>query len=171
MNHLPDLTREQLLELLQDAAKNWLAHDGLWFQAVERAHGLEQAIELDAEAWRTFTVIEARRIMARLDLKPGGGLKALERALGFRLYSFINTQETIWEGDDKLVFRMNACRVQVARQRKQLPDFPCKSVGVIEYTWFARTIDERIQTRCIACPPDEHPPEFFCAWEFTLKKS
>ena len=163
-----DLTKEQLLELLQDAAKNWLAHDGLWFQAVERAHGLEHAIELDAEAWRTFTVIEARRIMARQGIEPGGGLKALERALNFRLYSFINEQQAIREGDDKLVFRMNNCRVQAARQRRQLPDFPCKSVGIIEYMHFARTIDERIQTRCIACPPDEHPPEYFCAWEFTI---
>jgi hypothetical protein len=37
-----------------------------------------------------------------------------------------------------------------------------------EYTGFARTVDPRIQTRCIACPPDAHPDDAWCTWEFTL---
>jgi hypothetical protein len=39
---------------------------------------------------------------------------------------------------------------------------------LVEYAGFASTIDPRIQTRCIACPPDPHPDSFWCAWEFTL---
>jgi len=49
------LSREQLEELLTDFAKRWLAHDGLWFQEVEKAHGMEEAIKLDAGAWE-FTI-------------------------------------------------------------------------------------------------------------------
>ena len=60
------------------------------------------------------------------------------------------------------------CRVQSARKRKGLDDFPCKSVGIEEYSGFARTIDERIKTTCISCPPDDHPDDFFCAWEFVV---
>jgi hypothetical protein len=41
-------------------------------------------------------------------------------------------------------------------------------VGLVEYANFARTIDPRFQTRCIACPPDPHPDEYWCAWEFKL---
>ena len=69
---------------------------------------------------------------------------------------------------------MNRCRVQYARSQKGLPDFPCKSVGIIEYREFAKTIDPRIKTTCIACPPDFHPKEFYCSWKFeiwTLSKS
>ena len=55
---LAELSRENLVGLIEDAAKNWLAHDGLWFQAVERAHGLDAAIKADTEAWRKFTVVE-----------------------------------------------------------------------------------------------------------------
>ncbi|MBK5273963.1 MAG: hypothetical protein JJE30_02775 [Desulfuromonadales bacterium] len=29
-------------------------------------------------------------------------------------------------------------------------------------------IDPRIRTSCIACPPDVHPEDFWCAWEFEL---
>ena len=31
-----ELDKDTLIDLLEDSAKNWLAHDGLWFQAVER---------------------------------------------------------------------------------------------------------------------------------------
>ncbi len=166
---LKDLSREQLEYLLTDFAKRWLAHDGLWFQAVEQAHGLEQAIEMDIKAWERFTVLEATRIMKFLGLEPGGGLAALKEALKFRLYSFVNEQETIEESENRMVFRMNNCRVQSARRRKNLPDFPCRPVGEVEYSGFARTIDPRIETRCLACPPNPHPEEYYCAWEFVIR--
>jgi hypothetical protein len=165
-----DLSKEQLLVLLENAAKTWLAHDGLWFLAVEKAHGLAEAVKLDAEAWAELTVIEAKRIKKVLNLPEKGGLPALKQALNFRLYAYLNQQDVIEVNPNKIIFRMTNCRVQAARNRKNLPDFPCKPVGIEEYSGFARTIDPRIKTRCIACPPDAHPPEFFCAWEFSLKE-
>jgi hypothetical protein len=56
-----------------------------------------------------------------------------------------------------------------SRRRKGLPDFPCKPVGLVEYAGFARTIDPRIRTRCIACPPDPGPRDAYCAWRFTIE--
>ncbi len=165
-----DYTRDQLEATLRDAALNWLAHDGLWFLAVEEKHGLEEAMELDARAWEQFTVIEAKRIMKRLGMKPGGGIPALAEALWHRLYAFINEQEIVAQDDRRLVFRMNDCRVQSARKRKGLPDFPCKPVGLVEYSGFARTIDPRIRTHCLGCPPDPHPEEWYCSWEFALEE-
>lgn len=165
---LQQLSREELIQIIVDDAKNWLAHDGLWFQAVEKSHGMEAAIAADAEAWRFFTVIEAKRIMERLGMKPGGGVPALVEALQNRFYARLNLQDVIEKDERRVVFRMVDCRVQSARKRKGLPDFPCKSVGVVEYAYFAKAIDERFETRCIACPPDLHPDQFWCAWEFTL---
>jgi hypothetical protein len=165
---LYDLSKEELIQIIIDDAKNWLAHDGLWFQAVEAAHGMEQAIEADRAAWRRFTVIEAQRIMLRLNIEAGRGIPALIECLKHRFYARLNLQESIEVTETRAVFRMVDCRVQSARRRKGLPDFPCKEVGLVEYAEFARTVDPRIRTRCIACPPDEHPPEYWCAWEFTL---
>jgi len=157
-----------LAGMLEDAAKNWLAHDGLWFQAVERAHGMKAAIDADTEAWRHFTVIEAKRIMERHGIGSGGGIPALVKALSFRLYAYINEQDVIEQTERRVVFRMLDCRVQSARRRKGLADFPCKTVGLVEYENFARVIDQRIKTRCLYCPPDKHPDDVWCAWEFTI---
>ncbi len=165
---LRSLDKEELVRIVIDDAKNWLAHDGLWFQAVEAGHGMDAAIAADRAAWERFTEIEARRIMERLRLEPGGGIPALVECLGHRLYARLNTQEVTEQSSNRAVFVMRECRVQVARKRKGLPDFPCKTVGLAEYTGFARAVDPRIQTRCIGCPPDVHSDRW-CAWEFTVR--
>lgn len=167
---LYELSKEELVQIIVDDAKNWLAHDGLWFQAIERRYGMDVAVDADIEAWRYFTVIEAKRIMARLGMEPGGGIPALVECLKHRFYARLNLQDCIEQTDTRVVFRMLDCRVQSARKRKGLPDHPCKSVGIVEYGEFAKTIDPRIETNCIACPPDPHPAEFWCAWEFTLRQ-
>jgi len=169
MKNVKDLSKKELLGLLTDASKNWLAHDGLWFRAVEDQFGIEAAMELDRKAWEKFTVIEAKRIMKRFGIEPGGGISALTKALNFRLYAHINVQEVTEQSETRCVFRMNRCRVQETRKRQGLTDFPCKSVGIVEYSGFAKTIDSRIRTRCLVCPPDPHPPDVWCAWEFTLQ--
>ena len=162
------LSKEELVRIITDDAKNWLAHDGVWFQSLEKKYGMDVAVDIDTDAWRLFTVIEAKRIMERLGIKPGGGIPALVECLKHRFYARLNLQECIEVTQDRAVFRMIDCRVQSARKRKGLPDHPCKSVGIVEYSGFASTIDARIRTSCIACPPDAHPDEFWCAWEFTL---
>ncbi len=165
---LYEFSKEELIRIIIDDAKNWLAHDGLWFQAIERQYGIEAAVDADREAWRYFTVIEAKRIMARLGIEPGGGIPALVECLKHRFYARINLQESIEVTDTRAVFRMLDCRVQSARKRKGMADHPCKSVGIVEYSEFARTVDPRIKTSCITCPPDPHPEQFWCAWEFYI---
>jgi len=162
------MDREQLLAALAMFAKNWLAHDGCWFLAVEAEVGMEAAIRLDAAAWGRFAHAEARRIAEGFALPRDGGLETLERALGLRMYALINEQHCEWSADrSTLRFQMDVCRVQETRRRKGLDDFPCSSVGIVEFTAFARTIDPRIRTRCLHCPPDAAEGKY-CAWEFSV---
>lgn len=163
------MSREDLLRALEMFAKNWLAHDGCWFLAAEESSGMEAAIDLDAKAWQRFAVTEANRIMSTFGIPDSGGLQSLEKALGLRQYSLINAQRFEWSEDGKrLRFFMDVCRVQEARRRKRMSDFPCKSVGTIEFEVFARTVDPRIQVHCLHCPP-EAPEGKYCGWEFTLE--
>ena len=168
-NAFEAMGREDLLRAVEMFAKNWLAHDGCWFLAAEERLGMEMAIELDASSWKRFAATEARRIMSTFNIEAGGGLPALEKALGLRLYAVINSQRTEWSDDgQRLRFIMDVCRVQETRRRKGLPDFPCKSVGIVEFETFAATIDPRIRTICLSCPPDATPPHY-CGWEFTIE--
>ena len=105
-----------------------------------------------------------------MDLPERAGLEGLKTALGHRIYALLNQQDIIEEKENSFVFRMVDCRVQSARKRKGLNDFPCRPVGIVEYSTFATAIDDRIETECICCPPDEHGDECYCSWRFTIKE-
>ena len=59
---LEGLPKETLIKMIRMFSKNWLAVDGLWFQAVEDEFGFEAAFRLDMQMWAKQAVIEARRI-------------------------------------------------------------------------------------------------------------
>ena len=171
MNHqdvLERFSREQLMELIALYAKNWLAMDGVWFQSVEEKFGMDEAMLHDKRAWERFTAIEARRIKSFLDLPEHPGLEGLAQALSLRFYGNLNRAEPELRGDT-LIYRVVDCRVQSARSRKGMPLHPCKSVRIVEYGGFARTIDDRITCRCLSCYPDVTDDSCSCAWEFTLE--
>ena len=166
---LEALSREQLIELLDIYAKNWLALDGVWFQSIEEKFGMDEAMLHDKQAWERFTVIEARRIKTFLDLPEHPGLEGLAKALSLRFYGNLNRAEPETRGNT-LIYRVLDCRVQSARSRKGMALHPCKSVGIIEYGGFAKTIDDRISCRCLSCYPEVTDETCSCAWEFTLEE-
>ena len=62
-DHFERLTREQLMELVEISAKNLVALDSVWFQAVEQSAGMDAAMDRDEEAWQRFP--KARRAGSR----------------------------------------------------------------------------------------------------------
>jgi hypothetical protein len=168
---LLDLPEGILNNLIESLSINWLGNDGVWFQAVEFSHGMNEAKRCNDSVWAQFSPVEAWSIKEFLNMPRSPGLDGLKRALAFRLYANINKQSIEDDGPDSFIFKMNDCRVQSARKRKGLEDYPCKSAGLVEYSYFARAIDDRIQTQCVGCPPDAHPEDWFCAWRFSLNRS
>lgn len=165
---LKNYSKEQLIKLIEGYCKNWLAMDGVWFQSVERKYGMDEAMEHDCAIWEKFTVIEAKRIKTFLNLPEHPGIEGLKQALKLRLYANINRDEIITEGNT-LIYRTTECRVQHARSSKNMPLHPCKAVGIIEYSGFAKTIDSRFTCECLSCYPDITDNTCHCAWKFTLK--
>jgi len=170
---LADASKEDLVGLLGEMGKNWLAADGVWFQTVEQNHDGEDemytAKRINDTCWTRFSYIEAKIIMKRLGIPENGGIPALQKVMENRQYARINQQEIELVGDNKLIIRMGDCRVQTARKRQGMTDYPCKSAGVVEYRRLAEAVDSRFVMRCIGCPPDPHPEEWWCAWEFELR--
>jgi hypothetical protein len=166
---LTKLSEAKLDSLLEAVAVNWLVGDGTWFQSVEFSSGMSDAKRCNDSCWAQFAPFEAWSVKRLLGLEAEPGLEGLKKALKFRLYAYINKQSITDETDTSFVFRMNDCRVQSARKRKGMDDYPCKSGGMVEFTEFARAIDIRIKAECIGCPPDNHPEEWFCSWKFTIK--
>ncbi len=163
-----DVDRETLENVAQTLRTAWLAADGVWFQAVESRAGMDAAKRVNDTCWARFAPLEAARAKEMLNLPDNGGIPALKQALAVRMYGQLNKWEFVEETENSVVFRMTDCRVQTARKRKGLADYPCKSGGTTEYTGFSRQIDPRLRCECVGCPPDAHPEQWVCAWRFTL---
>lgn len=166
-DNLASYSKEELIRLIEIYSKNWLAMDVVWFQSVERKYGMDEAMYHDAEAWKRFTITEAARIKEFLGLEEQAGLAGLAKALSLRFYANINEDKTEIEGNTLLYTSVN-CRVQRARERKGMPFHPCKSVGLIEYSGFAKVIDRRITCECVSCYPDITDVSCCCKWKFTI---
>ncbi len=166
--HLDSYTKDELIQLIEIYSKNWLAMDGVWFQSIEQKYGMDEAMYHDKEAWRRFTVIEARRIKAFLKLEENAGTDGLAKALRLRFYANLN-KDKIEVAGNTLLYTSLDCRVQTARKRKGMPLHPCKSVGLIEYGAFAKVIDSRFACECISCYPDITDSACCCKWKFTLQ--
>ena len=123
----------------------------------------------DCEAWRRYTEIEAGRIKKFLGLAPRPGVEGLRKALSLRFYANLNEVD-IETGEHTLIYTVRDCRVQSARTRKGMPLHPCKSVGIIEYSGFAKVIDDRFSCRCLSCYPDVADNSCSCKWLFTLNE-
>ena len=166
-NNLSSYTKDELIELIEIYSKNWLAMDGVWFQSIERKLGMEEAMYHDLEAWKRYTVIEARRIKEFLKLEEHPGLDGLAKALGLRFYANIN-EDQIEIDRNTLTYTSIHCRVQRARERKGMPFHPCKTVGIVEYSEFAKAMDDRLTCECVSCYPDITDDSCCCKWKFTL---
>jgi len=169
VDFIQNMSRDDLLKLVEVYAKNWLAHDGCWFLAAEESFDIQTAMDLDTKSWHRFAFAEAKRIIKVFNIPENSGLSSLAEALQYRLYSAINEQKIENPDENTLIFTMLRCRVQETRRRKGLPDFPCKSVGIVEFSRFSEAVDPRIKTKCIQCPPDETGNEY-CKWEFKVEK-
>jgi hypothetical protein len=168
---LTSKSRDELLILIREIAKTWVAGDGLWFQAIEEQEGMALAKKVNDSCWSLFARLESYKILGFLGIKGKGGLDTLDKAIRLRIYSSINSHSSEWDREGNLLFQMLECRVQNARRRKGMADYPCKSAGIIEYSEFALGINPDIVTECICCPPEEVPNGQFCAWKFSLKKA
>lgn len=166
--NLSEYSKDELIELIEIYSKNWLAMDGVWFQSIEQKLGMDEAMYHDAKAWERFTVIEAKKIKKFLNLGDNSGVNGLAKALSLRFYANINEEIIEIEGNTLTYTSVN-CRVQRARERKGMAFHPCKSVGIIEYSGFAKTIDDRFVCECVSCYPEITDKSCCCKWKFTLK--
>ena len=167
---LSQFSKDELIELIEIYSKDWLAHDGVWFQSIEGKLGMDEAMYHDIEAWRRFTVIEGKRIKEFLKLEERPGVEGLAKALRLRFYSNINRDSIEILDENTLIFTVIDCRVQTARSRKGMELHPCKPVGEVEYGGFARTIDDRFACECMSCYPEICDHTCACKWRFTLRE-
>lgn len=89
------------------------AIDGLWFLAVERKIGFEGAFELDLEVWKTYGIVQLKRLARMLDIpiEPGRPPDLVTINTLIDALCRVDGTECSWEmlDADSSVFRVHSC--------------------------------------------------------------
>jgi hypothetical protein len=166
---LMEMPKGELVELLLAQMRNLFAVDGLYFLGIEERHGTESATNIDGDVWRIMGKIEARRLKETLKV-DGKDIPTMIGALMHSSWSLDSENKDVAVETDVAIFRNAACRVQQTRAKKGLSEFPCKRVRLGYLKSFAEEFNPNIEVKCNVCPPDEHPENLWCEWEFSYKK-
>ncbi|MBC8476992.1 MAG: hypothetical protein H8D49_01475, partial [Dehalococcoidia bacterium] len=132
--------------------------------------GLNAALEIDIEVWRKLCLAQARRVLEYLTVKESSPVRQLIRVIELDPMLNIFKPEAIELTDEHAVLRFTDCPPQKARLRDGRGEFPCKPVALAFLNSFIEVINPRIRLSCIACPPDTHPQEYWCQWQFDLQE-
>ena len=168
--NIEKLPKGTLVKLVKMYARNWQTLDGLWFRNVEAEYGLEAAVKLDLKNWEKQSVMEAERIRKVLKLNKGGlpSVLCVLSLMSWQLSSPIFECEE--EGPQRIVFYYPRCSVQEGRRKQGKEEFPCKNMKLTLLSNLARVIEPRAIVKCLTCPPDPHPQEFWCKWELIMEQ-
>ena len=166
--NLMDLSQEKLIQLLLMQIRNLWSEDGLYFLGIENRWGTDAAIEVDREVWAVMGKLEARRVTQALDLRGNGLPELFEAIKHTSWWLYLDEKEFELDGT-RLVIRNNHCKVQEARVNKGLGEFDCKPVRNGFLDNFMKEFNPNIMVRCRLCPPDAHPQNLYCEWEFILE--
>jgi len=157
---------EKLVELCSRGAYTL---DGLWFTLMEEKYGMEAALEIDVEVWRRLCLAQARRVPKYLPIKESSPMRRLIRIIELDPLLHVFKPKTVELSDERAVLRFTNCPPQKARLRDGGGEFPCKPVGLAILSSYSEVIEPRIRLSCLACPPDAHPKEYWCQWQFDLQ--
>ncbi|KYK21266.1 hypothetical protein AYK25_08415 [Thermoplasmatales archaeon SM1-50] len=168
-NLLTRLPKEKLIDYVLLQLRNLWAVDGLYYLGIEKRYNTEDATAIDAEVWAVMGKIEARKLKQFLGITTND-IPSMMHALQFSSWALDLEDKQIEIEKDHAMIRNIRCRVQQTRRSKGLSEFGCKPVRSGFLTAFAKEFNPEIIVKCIICPPDSHPEDLWCQWEFRYKE-
>jgi hypothetical protein len=166
---LHQLPKEKLIEYLFMHLRNLWAVDGLYYLGIEEHFGTETATMIDANVWVVMGKIEARKLKEFLGISTTD-IPSMMKALCYTTWALDLENKEIKVTQNHAVLRNLHCRVQTTRRDKGLKEFGCKPVRLGFLTAFAKEFNPDIVVSCTICPPDKHPKDLWCEWDFSLKE-
>lgn len=165
---LAKMPMEKLLDFFFLQIRNLWRVDGLYFLGIEKRFGTEAATGIDAGVWETMAQIEAKSLQRMFKVGENPDVHTIIELLRRSSWALDQPFKTVEISDKKATLSVDRCRTQEARLGKGLGEFPCKKVRFGYLKNFAITLNPKVEVNCTVCPPDKHPKDLWCKWEFTL---
>jgi len=166
---ISEIPRDKISDFIFLHLRDLWAVDGLYYLGIEEAFGTEAATEIDRKVWKVMGRIEARRLKEFFRIK-GKDIPSMMKALCYSSWALDLEDKEIIVGKEHAIIRNVRCHVQNTRIKKGLSEFGCKPVRWGFLKAFAKEFNPDIIVECKVCPPDDHPEDLWCEWEFKLRK-
>jgi hypothetical protein len=167
---LAKLPAERLLDYFFLQIRNIWRVDGLYFLGIEKRFGTDSATAIDASVWETMAAIEAKSLKRMFNVDENPDVPTILHLLGRSSWALDQPFKKIDFGERQATLSISRCRTQETRLGKGLCEFPCKKVRFGYLRNFAKTLNPKAEVNCLVCPPDKHPEDLWCKWEFALRK-
>lgn len=166
---LKKMSTEKLLDYFFLQIRNLWRVDGLYFLGIEKKFGTEAATEIDAGVWATMAEIEAKTLQKMFNVGENPDVPTIMDLLRKSSWALDQPIKTIEADSTHAVLGIQRCRTQETRLSKGLNEFPCKKVRFGYLKNFAKTLNPNVKVNCLVCPPDKHPKDSWCKWEFVIQ--
>jgi len=158
-------TNKEMIKYIEYLLWQYRLVDAFWFLETEKTFNLKVAEKLDEHVWSTIGTYMARDIKQRFKISKKG-IDAVVEALSYNPWATI-TKYVVKKEKDKTLLSVPICPPQIARQKHRKSEFLCKNMHLMFFVNFAKEIDEKVKVNCLFAPPDPHPTNVWCKWEFT----
>ncbi|MBW1785839.1 MAG: hypothetical protein JRK53_04360 [Deltaproteobacteria bacterium] len=166
MERLSKLSKEQLLEFIDMFQKNWWNLQNNYILYLNTEYGEDAAVKADGVCFTANAKVQMYRLKKLFGLKDD-------------IPSIIDAMvlSTIWANGDFEVYdvtensfklKVTNCYQQVRRLEEGMGEFSCKPAGFAIADAAAKVINPSAEVKCLVCPPDPHPEDVWCDWEFTI---
>jgi len=163
------LPKKKIPDYIFMQLRNLWSIDGLYFLGIEEAYGTKTATDIDVQVWEVMGKIEARKLKEFLGI-TGTDIPSMMNALQYTTWALDLEDKEIMIKKDHAMIRNVRCRLQNTRVSKGLKEFGCKPVRFGFLKAFTKEFNPDIVVKCTVCPPDIHPENLWCQWEFTYKE-
>jgi hypothetical protein len=162
------LPRETLIKLARVYSRNWQTLDGNWFGSVEAECGLETAARLDLTNWEHQAALEAKRLVAALEIETGS-IDAMLRVLSLMSWQLTSPQFVVEsQTPAAVVFHWDRCAVQESRERQHKPVFDCGRMKLTLLRGIASVTVPKALVTCLNAPPGPKPDDCWCRWQIGM---
>jgi hypothetical protein len=163
---LSKLSKDQLLDFIDMLQKNWWNLQNNYILHINQQYGEEAAVKADAHCFPANAKVQMFRLRKMFGLKTD--LRSLMDAMTLSTI-WTNADFDLWIVDERSFrIKVTNCHQQVRRLEDGLGEIACKPAGIAICEAAAKVINPETQVKCLVCPPDPHPKDVWCDWEFHL---